>query len=104
MYVFWYLMRWMISPSRETYEDIPHWLRPTYSSLSSALQDDHSTDRIQAKPAHDTAYPYARLCHMAKTSGIRCVYAVNARENGLAHGSVSTYQMPMALPHRGSFE
>jgi hypothetical protein len=29
MHVFWYLMRWMISPSQETYEMIPEWLRPT---------------------------------------------------------------------------
>lgn len=29
MYICWYLMRWMISPSAETYELIPDWLRPT---------------------------------------------------------------------------
>jgi hypothetical protein len=29
MYLFWYLMRWMIHPSPETYEMIPDWLRPT---------------------------------------------------------------------------
>ncbi|KAJ4983975.1 bZIP transcription factor [Stagonosporopsis vannaccii] len=33
MYVFWYLMRWMISPSRETYEMMPEWLRPTPNQL-----------------------------------------------------------------------
>lgn len=33
MYVFWYLMRWMISPSPETYEMIPEWLRPTPNQL-----------------------------------------------------------------------
>ncbi|CAN9426368.1 unnamed protein product, partial [Alternaria alternata] len=29
MYVFWYVMRWMISPSVETYEAMPVWVRPT---------------------------------------------------------------------------
>ena len=29
MHLFWYLMRWMIYPSPETYEMIPEWLRPT---------------------------------------------------------------------------
>lgn len=33
MYLFWYLMRWMISPSPETYETIPEWLRPTPNQL-----------------------------------------------------------------------
>lgn len=33
MHVFWYLMRWMISPSPETYELIPEWLRPTPNQL-----------------------------------------------------------------------
>ncbi|KAF2624546.1 hypothetical protein BU25DRAFT_398798 [Macroventuria anomochaeta] len=33
MYLFWYLMRWMISPSPETYEMIPKWLRPTPNQL-----------------------------------------------------------------------
>ncbi|KAF9697840.1 hypothetical protein EKO04_004296 [Ascochyta lentis] len=33
MYLFWYLMRWMISPSPETYELIPEWLRPTPNQL-----------------------------------------------------------------------
>ncbi|KAF2027123.1 hypothetical protein EK21DRAFT_72682 [Setomelanomma holmii] len=33
MYHFWYLMRWMISPSPETYEAIPEWLRPTPNQL-----------------------------------------------------------------------
>ncbi|KAJ4321377.1 hypothetical protein N0V94_002914 [Neodidymelliopsis sp. IMI 364377] len=33
MYLFWYLMRWMISPSPETYEMIPDWLRPTPNQL-----------------------------------------------------------------------
>ena len=30
MYLCWYLMRWMIYPSPETYAAIPEWLRPTY--------------------------------------------------------------------------
>jgi len=30
MYLFWYLIRWMISPSEETYKAMPEWLRPTY--------------------------------------------------------------------------
>lgn len=29
MYLVWYLARWMVSPSPETYEAIPEWLRPT---------------------------------------------------------------------------
>jgi hypothetical protein len=29
MYCFWYLARWMISPSPETYELMPEWCRPT---------------------------------------------------------------------------
>jgi hypothetical protein len=29
MYLLWYLMRWMISPSPETYELVPEWFRPT---------------------------------------------------------------------------
>ncbi|KAH9876439.1 hypothetical protein J1614_003570 [Plenodomus biglobosus] len=33
MYLFWYLMRWMISPSEETYRAIPEWLRPTPNQL-----------------------------------------------------------------------
>ncbi|KAH6629089.1 hypothetical protein C7974DRAFT_180923 [Boeremia exigua] len=33
MHVFWYLTRWMISPSPETYEMIPEWLRPTPNQL-----------------------------------------------------------------------
>ena len=33
MYLFWYLMRWMISPSPETYEAMPEWLRPTPNQL-----------------------------------------------------------------------
>lgn len=33
MYVFWYLMRWMIYPSPETYDCIPEWLRPTPNQL-----------------------------------------------------------------------
>ncbi|KAJ8115371.1 hypothetical protein OPT61_g2966 [Boeremia exigua] len=33
MYVFWYLMRWMISPSPETYGTMPEWLRPTPNQL-----------------------------------------------------------------------
>ncbi|KAI1078666.1 hypothetical protein F5B20DRAFT_546857 [Whalleya microplaca] len=33
MYTFWYIMRWMISPSPETYEVIPEWLRPTPNQL-----------------------------------------------------------------------
>lgn len=32
MYCAWYLMRWMISPSPETYQAVPEWLRPTYDS------------------------------------------------------------------------
>lgn len=30
MYIFWWVMRWMIYPSPETYAAIPEWLRPTY--------------------------------------------------------------------------
>jgi hypothetical protein len=33
MYVFWYLMRWMIFPSPETYNVIPEWLRPCPNQL-----------------------------------------------------------------------
>jgi hypothetical protein len=33
MYLFWYLIRWMISPSPETYEAMPEWLRPTPNQL-----------------------------------------------------------------------
>ncbi|EDU49748.1 DUF3425 multi-domain protein [Pyrenophora tritici-repentis] len=33
MYIFWYLMRWMISPSPTTYAAIPEWLRPTPNQL-----------------------------------------------------------------------
>jgi len=33
MYLFWYLMRWMISPSPETYNAIPEWFRPTPNQL-----------------------------------------------------------------------
>ncbi|RMZ68318.1 bZIP transcription factor [Pyrenophora seminiperda CCB06] len=33
MYMFWYLMRWMISPSPETYKAMPEWLRPTPNQL-----------------------------------------------------------------------
>jgi hypothetical protein len=33
MYLLWYLMRWMISPSPETYEAMPDWLRPTPNQL-----------------------------------------------------------------------
>ncbi|KAL1801189.1 hypothetical protein ACET3X_001531 [Alternaria dauci] len=33
MYLFWSLMRWMISPSPETYNAIPEWLRPTPNQL-----------------------------------------------------------------------
>jgi hypothetical protein len=29
MYTVWYLARWMISPTPETYEAMPDWLRPT---------------------------------------------------------------------------
>jgi hypothetical protein len=29
MHVLWYLMRWMIAPSQQTYEALPQWLRPT---------------------------------------------------------------------------
>ncbi|KAL6154243.1 hypothetical protein ACJBU6_07518 [Exserohilum turcicum] len=33
MYLFWSLMRWMISPSPETYNAIPDWFRPTPNQL-----------------------------------------------------------------------
>ncbi|XP_014554700.1 hypothetical protein COCVIDRAFT_104348 [Bipolaris victoriae FI3] len=33
MYLFWSLMRWMISPSPETYNAMPEWLRPTPNQL-----------------------------------------------------------------------
>ncbi|PSN73817.1 hypothetical protein BS50DRAFT_627212 [Corynespora cassiicola Philippines] len=33
MYIFWYLMRWMIYPSPETYSEMPEWLRPTPNQL-----------------------------------------------------------------------
>lgn len=33
MYIFWVLIRWMISPSPETYNAIPEWLRPTPNQL-----------------------------------------------------------------------
>ncbi|KAI8931522.1 hypothetical protein NX059_011181 [Plenodomus lindquistii] len=33
MYIFWYLMRWMISPSEDAYKTIPEWLRPTPNQL-----------------------------------------------------------------------
>jgi len=33
MYLFWYLIRWMISPSEETYKAMPEWLRPTPNQL-----------------------------------------------------------------------
>ncbi|CAN9100212.1 unnamed protein product [Alternaria alternata] len=33
MYLFWCLMRWMISPSPETYNAIPEWFRPTPNQL-----------------------------------------------------------------------
>ena len=33
MYLFWSLMRWMISPSPETYNAIPEWFRPTPNQL-----------------------------------------------------------------------
>ncbi|KAH6865443.1 hypothetical protein BKA58DRAFT_221242 [Alternaria rosae] len=33
MYLFWYLMRWMISPSPDTYNAIPEWFRPTPNQL-----------------------------------------------------------------------
>ncbi|KNG47873.1 hypothetical protein TW65_05372 [Stemphylium lycopersici] len=33
MYLFWSLMRWMISPSPDTYNAIPDWLRPTPNQL-----------------------------------------------------------------------
>lgn len=34
MYLSWYLMRWMIWPSEESYTAIPEWFRPTYVSRS----------------------------------------------------------------------
>ncbi|RSM13237.1 hypothetical protein CDV31_005941 [Fusarium ambrosium] len=33
VYIFWYLMRWMISPSPETYAAMPEWIRPTPNQL-----------------------------------------------------------------------
>lgn len=33
MYIFWWVMRWMIYPSPETYAAIPEWLRPTPNQL-----------------------------------------------------------------------
>lgn len=33
MYLTWYLARWMISPTPETYETMPVWLRPTPNQL-----------------------------------------------------------------------
>ncbi|KAF4452079.1 Nitrogen assimilation transcription factor nit-4 [Fusarium austroafricanum] len=33
MNVFWYVMRWMIDPSPETYAAMPEWIRPTASQL-----------------------------------------------------------------------
>ncbi|KAF2992964.1 hypothetical protein E8E13_000891 [Curvularia kusanoi] len=33
MHLFWYLMRWMILPSQDTYEAVPEWLRPTPNQL-----------------------------------------------------------------------
>ncbi|KAH4855471.1 hypothetical protein HBH75_086550 [Parastagonospora nodorum] len=33
MYSTWYLARWMVSPSPETYEAMPEWLRPTPNQL-----------------------------------------------------------------------
>ncbi|EEU34276.1 uncharacterized protein NECHADRAFT_50387 [Fusarium vanettenii 77-13-4] len=33
MCIFWYLMRWMISPSPETYAAMPEWIRPTPNQL-----------------------------------------------------------------------
>ena len=29
MYIFWYVMCWMVSPSPETYDAVPKWMRPT---------------------------------------------------------------------------
>ncbi|KAF5002746.1 hypothetical protein FGRMN_143 [Fusarium graminum] len=33
MNVFWYVMRWMISPSPDTYAAMPEWIRPTSSQI-----------------------------------------------------------------------
>jgi hypothetical protein len=33
MNVFWYVMRWMIQPSPETYAAMPEWIRPTSNQL-----------------------------------------------------------------------
>ncbi|EGU80596.1 hypothetical protein FOXB_08880 [Fusarium oxysporum f. sp. conglutinans Fo5176] len=33
MNVFWYMMRWMINPSPETYAAMPEWIRPTANQL-----------------------------------------------------------------------
>ncbi|KAF5593029.1 major facilitator superfamily transporter [Fusarium pseudocircinatum] len=33
MDVFWYMMRWMIDPSPETYAAMPEWIRPTANQL-----------------------------------------------------------------------
>ncbi|TXB96867.1 hypothetical protein FocTR4_00011786, partial [Fusarium oxysporum f. sp. cubense] len=33
MNVFWYMMRWMINPSPETYAAMPEWIRPTTNQL-----------------------------------------------------------------------
>ncbi|KAL9560765.1 hypothetical protein ACKAV7_015082 [Fusarium commune] len=33
MNVFWYMMRWMIDPSPETYAAMPEWIRPTANQL-----------------------------------------------------------------------
>ncbi|KAF4338404.1 major facilitator superfamily transporter [Fusarium beomiforme] len=33
MNIFWYMMRWMISPSPETYAAMPEWIRPTNYQL-----------------------------------------------------------------------
>ncbi|KAF5589893.1 major facilitator superfamily transporter [Fusarium subglutinans] len=33
MNVFWYMMRWMIDPSPETYAAMPEWIRPTTNQL-----------------------------------------------------------------------
>lgn len=33
MYLAWYLMRWMVHPSPETYQAMPEWLRPTPNQL-----------------------------------------------------------------------
>ncbi|KLP02448.1 uncharacterized protein Y057_1228 [Fusarium fujikuroi] len=33
MTIFWYMMRWMIDPSPETYAAMPEWIRPTTNQL-----------------------------------------------------------------------